>query len=115
MVESATLLAVMVSDVADETVGAVYRPEVEIVPTVLLPPVTPFTAQETPLFVDPVTLALNCCVSPDCNVAAEGVTETVTVGVGFTVTLALAVFVVSAALRAVIVNVVLEVSEAGAV
>jgi hypothetical protein len=70
----------------------------------------------TPVFVVPVTPALNCCVRPDCNVAAVGETETATLGAGgFTVTLALAVFVVSAALRAVTVNAVLEASEDGAV
>lgn len=86
------------------------------VPTVLLPPCTPFTSHMTDVFVVPVTMAINCCVAPVCRLEVVGDTDTVTVGVGgFTVTIALALFVVSAALRAVIVKLVLEVSEAGAV
>jgi hypothetical protein len=42
--------------------GAVYSPEVEIVPTDEFPPVTPFTCQVTAVLEVPVTVAVNCCV-----------------------------------------------------
>src|SRR5437660_10381285 len=42
--------------------GAVYRPEEEIVPTVAVPPATPFTSQVTFLLLVLVTMAVNCCV-----------------------------------------------------
>jgi hypothetical protein len=87
-----------------------------IVPTVLLPPRTPLTSQLTAVFVVPVTLALNCCVAPTCKLDVVGETDTATaVAGGLTVTLAFALFVVSATLRAVTVNAVLEASEDGAV
>ena len=60
--------------------GAVYSPPVVIVPTVELPPATPFTAQVTVVFEDPVTVALNCCVLPSRTFALAGDTETVTEG-----------------------------------
>jgi hypothetical protein len=40
--------------------GAVYSPVLDTVPTVALPPASPFTAQETPAFVVPVTVAVSC-------------------------------------------------------
>jgi len=42
--------------------GAVYRPFEEIMPTVELPPIVPFTAQVTPVLDVPLTLAVNCWV-----------------------------------------------------
>ena len=52
---SATLVAVSVTDVADETVaGAEYRPALEIVPT------AGFTDHVTAVFVVPVTAAAYC-------------------------------------------------------
>ena len=33
-------------------------------PKAALPPAIPFTLQVTPVFAEPVTVALNCCVSP---------------------------------------------------
>jgi hypothetical protein len=42
--------------------GAVYSPDVEIVPTVESPPVTPLTCQVTAVLEVPVTVAVNCCV-----------------------------------------------------
>lgn len=39
--------------------GAVYTPEVEIVPTVALPPTTPFTCHVTAVFEEFVTFAEN--------------------------------------------------------
>jgi hypothetical protein len=54
---SAALIAVTVTDVADETVaGAEYRPAAEIVPTAGL------TDQVTAAFVVPVTVTVNCRV-----------------------------------------------------
>jgi hypothetical protein len=40
--------------------GGVYKPEVEIVPTVLLPPVNPSTVHRTDLLVVLVIVAVNC-------------------------------------------------------
>ena len=60
-VELATLVAATVTDPPDGTVaGAVYNPAELIVPTVVLPPWTPFTDHVTPVFVVPETDALNC-------------------------------------------------------
>lgn len=60
-VESAALLAVTVTEEPDGTVlGVLYKPVDEIVPTVELPPCTPFTHHVTPVFVVPLTLAENC-------------------------------------------------------
>jgi hypothetical protein len=40
--------------------GAVYIPFAEMVPSVALPPVTPFTFQVTPVFELPLTVAAYC-------------------------------------------------------
>ncbi len=74
-----------------EVLGAVYRPELEIVPAV--------ADQVTDVFVEPVTVALNCCVAFVRMVAAVGVSETATGA--FTVTIAEADLVGSATLVAV--------------
>ena len=42
--------------------GAVYTPDEEIVPTLELPPGSPFTNQFTPVELVPETVALNCWV-----------------------------------------------------
>ncbi len=42
--------------------GAVKRPEVEILPTTELPPVAPSTFQVTAVLELPFTVAVNCCV-----------------------------------------------------
>src|SRR5438046_10540550 len=42
--------------------GAVYRPDEEIVPTVAVPPATPFTSQVTFLLLVLVTVSVNCWV-----------------------------------------------------
>ena len=55
--------------------------------------------QVTAVFVEPVTVAVNCCVPPVVSVVLFGVTLTLTGAL--TVTLALAFLVVSAALVAV--------------
>ena len=54
----------------------------ETVPTVELPPETLFTLQATDLFVDPVTVAVNCWVFPAVTVAVAGLIATPTTGVG---------------------------------
>ena len=61
LVESAWAIAVTVTLAGLGTAeGAVYRPEVEMVPCVESPPVTPLTCQVTAVFVVPVTVAVNC-------------------------------------------------------
>jgi hypothetical protein len=62
-VESAWEIALTTTVAGDGTaVGAEYKPEVETVPNVALPPVTPFTCQVTALLLVPVTVALKACV-----------------------------------------------------
>ena len=61
-VVSAALMAVTVTEPVGTDDGAVYKPVVEIVPTVELPPVTPFTCQLAAVLVEPDTVALNCWV-----------------------------------------------------
>ena len=99
------LRAVTVTLSCELVVGAEYRPEVEIVPAVAVPPAVPFTSQATLLSVGPVTAAENCCDAPAVTVAVVGeIVTTVGGGSGFTVTLALADLVGSALLRAVTVT-----------
>src|SRR5579863_3320884 len=63
--------------------GEVYRPEVFIVPTTVLPPVTPPTCHVTVVSVAFVTVAMNCWVAPPARtVAGFGLG-----GTGLTVTL----------------------------
>ena len=50
-----------------------------MVPTVALPPVTPFTCQVTAVFVVPLTLELNCWLAPAATLELVGVMDTVTV------------------------------------
>jgi len=75
LLESAALVAVIVWVPVVE--GAVYRPLVEMVPTVVLPPNIPSTAHVTPVFEVPVTAAVNCCVPPVATLAELGLTVTV--------------------------------------
>src|SRR5207245_7664021 len=56
--------------------GAVYKPEEEIVPTVAVPPATPFTSQVTFLLPVLVTVAVNCWVWETERETAGGSTET---------------------------------------
>lgn len=92
-VESATLVALTVTLVAAETVGAVKSPADEIDPLL--------ADHETEVFVAPCTLAANCFVFPDVRLAVVGETEMLTVVVlGSTVTTAFALLVGSAALVA---------------
>jgi len=61
---------------------------VEIVP--------PVAVHVTEVLDDPVTVAVNCCVCPTCNVLLVGDIETLTTGAGCIITVADADFVVSA-------------------
>lgn len=74
--------------------GAVYKPALETVPPVAL--------HATLVFELPVTLAVNCCMEPDCKEAVVGFTATATVGAP-TVIDAVADLLVSATLVAVMV------------
>jgi len=85
LVESAFATAVTVTCNAVVVVGAVYKPEVEIVPVCALPPATPFTCQVTPVSVVPVTAAWNCCVPPAATVAEVGEIVIATVAGGLVV------------------------------
>src|SRR5204863_759 len=78
------------------TAGAVYRPELDIVPTVALPPVTPLTCQVTAVLLVFCTVAVNCCVPPTPTVADTGEIVTRTTAAGVMVTCAKADFVGSA-------------------
>src|SRR5215472_7942794 len=74
----------------------------------MFPPVTPSTDQVTPIFVVPVTVAVNCWVVLTATVAVVGEMVTVIVGgggaTGVTVTVAFAVLVGSAFATAVTVT-----------
>jgi len=58
--------------------GGLYNPELEMVPTVLLPLATPSTLQRTDLLVVLVTVAVNCCVWVKVSPAVLGRTVTET-------------------------------------
>src|SRR5437773_8704474 len=58
--------------------GGVYKPEVEMVPTVELPPTMPSTSHVIPVFVVPETAALNCCFCFRVSGARRGRIVTVT-------------------------------------
>jgi hypothetical protein len=60
--------------------GALYTPEVEIVPTVEFPLTTPLTLQVTPVLVAFLTVAVNVCVALTATDALPGATDTVTAG-----------------------------------
>ena len=87
------LVAWMVTVVFEgSTCGAVKSPAAEMVPSVELPPVTPFTLQFTAVFEVLVTVAVNCCVADRFTVALDGDT-TMLVSVWFTVTFTMLVTV----------------------
>jgi len=90
LVVSAWLTAVTVALLLALTAGAVYRPDAEIEPFVV--------DHVTAVFVEPLTLAVNCSVPEEETVAEVGETEieTAPVVAGVTVTLAEADLVVSA-------------------
>jgi len=52
--------------------GAVNNPAEEMNPTVVVPPATPFTVQDTAVFVVLVTVIVNCCVNPVVTAADAG-------------------------------------------
>jgi hypothetical protein len=103
---SAVLVTTTVALVLLVTVGAVNIPVLEIEP--------PFADHVTAVFVVFETVAKNCCWLPETMLMATGETETPTAACGFTVTLACADFVVSAALVAFTVT-VLRLETEGAV
>ena len=83
LVESATLVAVTVTNCWPETVaGAVYSPLVVMLPT--LGAIDQFTAE----LLVPVTVAPNCRLCPAVSVAVGGLTEMPTVGLSVTIALA---------------------------
>lgn len=99
----AALVAVTVTFVEEETVGAVNKPALEIEPE--------DAVQVTPVFVVPWTVAENCLVVPDVKLVLVGETVMVTLEVGGAIaTTALALFVESATLVAVTVTLVLLVT-----
>jgi len=73
--------------------GAVYTPAVVIEP--------PVPDQVTEVFVEPVTVAVNCCCAPADNDTEVGLIEIDTDTGAVTVIVAFAVFVLSATLVAV--------------
>jgi len=77
-VDCATLRAVMVMVVDGATVGALYKPDEEIVPVVELPPLFSLTSHLRPLFVVPDTEALNCSDCPTRRLEELGEIETLT-------------------------------------
>jgi hypothetical protein len=86
-----------------------------MVPTVELPPATPFTDQETAVLVVPVTVATNCTVVPASIDASVGETDTVAFTTGTVIaTIAEPAGLVSAELTALIVTVAGLGTEAGA-
>lgn len=68
-----TALIVIVAGAGGPT-GALYTPDVLMVPVLVEPPGVPFTAQETAVEVVPEIFALNCWVHPAGMEATEGVT-----------------------------------------
>jgi hypothetical protein len=79
MVVSACEMAVTATVAGIGTVlGAVYKPVVEMKPTVEVPPVTAFTCQVTAVFVVFATVAVNCWVALVTTDAEVGERVTVT-------------------------------------
>jgi len=107
---NAVLCAEIVTGVTGAFAGAVYTPEVEIVPSEAEPPATLFTSHVTVVVLDPVTVAVYCPVWPN-NTFAGPLTPTVT---GSTVTPVEPIVVFESTLTAEIVTAV-EVVTVGAV
>jgi cyanate permease len=76
--ESAALVAVTVTCVLVETVGAEYLPLDEMLPTLAV--------HVTAVLLVLLTLAENCCAAPEATLAVVGDTETLTEGGCETVT-----------------------------
>jgi len=86
-VGSATDVAVTVTnDGLGGVAGAVYKPPVVILPQDGPPQPNPVTLQVTPVLVDPVTVALNCCCAPVLSSTLPGDTLTLTTEGAITVT-----------------------------
>lgn len=97
MVESAMLTARTATVCAAEMeAGAVYKPNIDMAPTWGL------MLQTTPWLVEPLTVAVNCCVLPAARLTLLGVTVSVT---GLSVMVAVADWAGSAALVALSVTV----------
>jgi hypothetical protein len=79
-VDCDVLCAVTVTGTAGTDCGAVYSPELEMVPAVESPPTTPFTSQLYPVKLVPEIVALNCWDCPTCTAALVGEIATDTVG-----------------------------------
>jgi hypothetical protein len=94
------LCPLIVTGLAGVVVGAEYKPLVEIVPSAVLPPVTPFTIHVTAWLVVPVTTAEYWPVCPKTTLAGP-LTAT---EIGTTVTLMEPVVVLDKTLTAVIVT-----------
>jgi hypothetical protein len=78
-VEIAKLTARTVTiSIAGTVAGAVYMPDVLIVPAAALPPATPFTCQVKAVLDVPVTVVLKDCVAPARTLALAGETLIVT-------------------------------------
>ena len=101
-VRTAPLVAMVALLVAGGVAGAVNRPPTVMVPTVEFPPSMSLTAQETALFEEPNTVAINCRISLVPTTACEGVTRTAIPE--FRSTMAVALAVESATLTALIVT-----------
>ena len=95
--------------VAPIEAGAVYSPELEMVPTLEL------SDHVTAVLDVPATVAVNCWVCESFSAAVPGVTDIETVLVGFNVTVAVADFDASTTLTAVTVTVCWAAMLAGAV
>ena len=74
-----------------------------MVPTVALPPATPSTVQATAVLLLPVTVAVMAAVAPAVTLAVPGLSDTATAAGAWTVTVAEALLVLSAALVALMV------------
>jgi hypothetical protein len=84
-VGSTTLAAFTVTTFGEGGIaGAAYKPLASMIPTVALPPATPFTDQLTPWFALPVTVAVNGCVCVTFRVGVVGLTATTISTVRFT-------------------------------
>jgi len=89
LVVSAAEVAVTVTSAGFGTVdGAVYQPVEEIVPHEAPVQPVPVTLHITLVFVDPVTVAVNCCVSPATTSALVGEIFTAIAGTSVTVAVA---------------------------
>ena len=79
LVVSAAAVALTVTvPPAGSAFGALNSPACEIVPTEPFPPTMPLTFQTTEVFVEPVTVAVNCLVAFTFTVALAGETLIVT-------------------------------------